>query len=261
MFKFMRFTYSFWLGLLAFNFILAACGPALAPSPKAEPTRTPTPTTAPTNDSTPDSHGNLVGGYVELVDALRADGATVEPVGSVEQLFFSVEGQVITVNGADVQVFEYADEAAREAESSLITPDGQPSPTSIVDWIAPPNFWAKGRVIVLYVGTDAEVIARLTEVLGDPITESATGARTYPEAVLAAINALVQLKGVSAGEITVVSVEAVEWRDSCLGVSTPGIACLQVITSGYRILLSAGGAQYEFHTNETGSAVRLVPQS
>lgn len=71
-----------------------------------------------------------------------------------------------------VQVFEFADEATRESVSSLITPEGQPNPTSMVDWVDQPNFWAKGQVIVLYVGKDQAVIDRLSQVMGDPITIS-----------------------------------------------------------------------------------------
>ena len=75
-----------------------------------------------------------------MVDALRAIGATVEPDTTVEQPFFEVSGQIIKVDGPDVQVFEFPDEATRESVSSLITPDGQPNPTSIVDWVDQPNF-------------------------------------------------------------------------------------------------------------------------
>ena len=69
-----------------------------------------------------------------------------------------------------MQVFEFPDEATRESVSSLITPEGQPSPTSIVEWVDQPNFWAKGQIIVLYIGKDQTVIERLSQVLGDPIT-------------------------------------------------------------------------------------------
>jgi hypothetical protein len=153
-------------------FFLAACAPANA---NATPTLLPTmPIVEPTGTIPPGtpSHGNEIGGYIELVDALRATGATVEPDSTVEQPFFEVTGQIIKVDGLDVQVFEFPDEATRESVSSLITPDGQPNPTSIVDWVDQPNFWAKGQVIVLYVGKDPSVIARLSEVLGESITTS-----------------------------------------------------------------------------------------
>lgn len=117
------------------------------------------------------SHGNEVGGYVDLVDGLRAAGATVEPAGEVEQAFFSVKGQIIQVNGADVQVFEYSDEAARQAESELISSDGTSIGTTMVTWVDQPNFWAKGRVIVLYLGKDPTIIDSLSGILGDPLTQ------------------------------------------------------------------------------------------
>ncbi len=58
--------------------------------------------------------------------------------------------------------------------------------------------------------------------------------------------------------ITVVSVEEVDWPDGCLGVQTPGVMCIMVITPGYRVIFEADGKQYEYHTNATGAAVRLA---
>ena len=59
--------------------------------------------------------------------------------------------------------------------------------------------------------------------------------------------------------ITLVSVEAVDWPDACMGIQTPGIMCAMVITPGYRVILEANGKQYEYHTNETGDVARLAP--
>ena len=58
--------------------------------------------------------------------------------------------------------------------------------------------------------------------------------------------------------IQLVSVEAVEWPDGCLGVQTPGVMCTMVITPGYRVILEAGGKQYEYHTDASGDVVRLA---
>jgi hypothetical protein len=112
------------------------------------------------------SHGGPVTDYVSLVDALRAQGATVEPSGDVSQPFFTVEGQVIRVDSQDVQVFEYADEAAADAEAELVAPDGSSVGTSMVSWVAPPHFYKVGRLVVLYVGDDATTIDLLEAVLG-----------------------------------------------------------------------------------------------
>jgi hypothetical protein len=51
-----------------------------------------------------------------LADALESAGATVGQEGEVDQPFFSVPGQVITINGESIQVFEYVDSAQADAE-------------------------------------------------------------------------------------------------------------------------------------------------
>jgi hypothetical protein len=106
-----------------------------------------------------------------LVEALRAAGATVEPDGPVSQPFFDVPGRLLRVNGADVQVYAYPDEAAAAAAAGRITPDGSglgpPTPTRIT-WIAPPHFYRSGRLIVLYVGDDPDILNLLGRVLGPP---------------------------------------------------------------------------------------------
>lgn len=110
-------------------------------------------------------------GLAELISSLEADGITVTEAGSVEQEFFSTPGRRLAVGGQEIQVFEYADEAARLAESELIQPDGSPNPTTMVTWIDQPNFWAHGRLIVLYVGQESATIELLRAVLGEPLTE------------------------------------------------------------------------------------------
>lgn len=59
-------------------------------------------------------------------------------------------------------------------------------------------------------------------------------------------------------EMAITSIEAVDWPDGCLGVSRQGISCLTVITPGYKIMLEAGGQQYEVRTNRSGSVVTLA---
>ncbi len=122
----------------------------------------------PASEPTPPvvSHGGPVTDYISLIDNLRAAGATVEPAGEISQPFFSVEGNAITVNGENVQVFEYADTAAAEAEATLVSPDGSSVGTTMVGWIATPHFYKAGRLIVLYVGDNAPVVNVLEAVLG-----------------------------------------------------------------------------------------------
>jgi len=50
--------------------------------------------------------------------------------------------------------------------------------------------------------------------------------------------------------IKVASIEAVDWSDASLGCPEPGMAYAQVITPGYRLILTANGARYEYHTDQ-----------
>jgi len=47
----------------------------------------------------------------------------------------------------------------------------------------------------------------------------------------------------------------VEWSDASLGCPKPGFAYAQVITPGYRIVLTAGQQQYEYHTDKSRAVV------
>ena len=57
--------------------------------------------------------------------------------------------------------------------------------------------------------------------------------------------------------IAVVSSEAEQWPDACLGAAKPGTVCAQVITPGFKIVLESGGKQYEYHTDDGTRAVLL----
>jgi hypothetical protein len=58
--------------------------------------------------------------------------------------------------------------------------------------------------------------------------------------------------------IQVISVERVEWSDSCLGLGQANESCAAVITPGYNITLRVAGQEYVIHTDEGGSQVRVA---
>jgi hypothetical protein len=58
-------------------------------------------------------------------------------------------------------------------------------------------------------------------------------------------------------EPILVSAESVEWPDTSLGNPQPGMFYAQVITPGFKIILEAGGAQYEYHTDLAGNFTLL----
>ena len=120
----------------------------------------------------PQSHGGPVQDQVSLIDALRKT-VTVDISGTIAQPFLHPDsGTIVRLSGgtlaapADVQLFEYASAAAAGADAHQIRADGSGTATTIVDWIAPPHFFLKGRVLVIYVGKDRGAVNLLTSVLG-----------------------------------------------------------------------------------------------
>jgi len=142
------------LGVLAVLIVLTACGQIAF---------------AGDQESEADAGGSAELDTAGLIDVLKAAGASVEPEGQVNQDFFSVTGQTILLNGQSVQVFEYADAAQAEAEASEISEDGGSVGTSMIMWIDAPHFYRSGKLIVLYVGSDAGATAALEAALGAQI--------------------------------------------------------------------------------------------
>lgn len=90
-----------------------------------------------------------------------------------------------------------------------------------------------------------------------------------PAALLDKIRAEVaNEQGVSAGDVRVVSTQAVNWPNGALGCPKPGRVYTQAIVPGYRIVLEAGGKRFTYHTGRQGGYKRcdnalgaMVPRS
>jgi hypothetical protein len=126
-----------------------------------------------TGQGGPQSHGGPVQDQVSLIDALRAKNVTVVISGALSQPFLNPQsGTTVRVSGgplttpADLQLFEYGSASAASADARQIRPDGSGTATAIVDWIAPPHFFLKGRLMVIYVGSDTPVLSLLQGLLG-----------------------------------------------------------------------------------------------
>jgi hypothetical protein len=123
-------------------------------------------------------------------------------------------------------------------------PTGRPSPLAT----PPPAFTAR---------SSDEAIRSLAE---PAPTSPASGTRPAGEAqalVKRAMDRLAQLPGprIALSDISPVSVEPTQWRDTSLGCPRPGMVYAQVITPGYKIVLKAQGKEYEFHTDRAEAVV------
>jgi len=84
------------------------------------------------------------------------------------------------------------------------------------------------------------------------------GAADPAAAEAAAVAHLAGELGVPESDVQMVALEAAEFSDGCLGLGGPEESCLQAITPGFLITLSAGGQEYEVHTDAIGAQVRVA---
>lgn len=120
---------------------------------------------------------------------------------------------------------------------------GQPSPASPVDEAATPTDQAMEP-------TSAPAEA-----------EEPPAAASDPAASDEMVKALANTLGVAPEALTVLSVEPVNWPDTCLGVTSMDIMCGEAITPGYRIVVEVDGAQTTLHTNQDLSVIYLADAS
>ncbi|MCL5996382.1 MAG: hypothetical protein M1546_10045 [Chloroflexi bacterium] len=115
---------------------------------------------------------------------------------------------------------------------------------------------------VWVVRADGGGLAQLSEGTALTVITPSTGnTQEPPGGVLSARQLLAQQLHVDLQEVAVTRFEPVEWPNACLGVQTQGLACAEVITPGYRVILEAQGKQYEFHTDQDGGNVILAAAS
>lgn len=107
----------------------------------------------------------------QLIAALQQQGATVirgETLPRQSNPFFATNGQILVVNGGNISVFEYPSEAAAARDASMVSPSNCSIGSTQITWIAPPQFYRKGPLIVIYAGNEPAVLQPLGRALGDP---------------------------------------------------------------------------------------------
>ena len=102
----------------------------------------------------------------DLAEVLFATGVPVD-VGNEEVVsFFPVPVRHFTVFDDDVLVLEFVGPNTATAVASTISSDGTTINGQVIDWPATPHFFQEGRIIVLYLGDDPQVIFALEQILG-----------------------------------------------------------------------------------------------
>ena len=76
---------------------------------------------------------------------------------------------------------------------------------------------------------------------------------TENELVVSAREDLAERLGIQLGEIVLLSMEEVTWRDGSLGCPKPGMQYTQALVDGTLIVLSVAGRQYRYHSGRGGT--------
>jgi hypothetical protein len=118
-----------------------------------------------------------------------------------------------------------------------------------------------GWLVVLSVPGDDVLHEARTSQNGDVVRfqEMVDPSSELPLAAARAREQLALELGIAGSDIEVLSFSEEEWTDSCLGLGGPAESCLQAITPGWLVMLSAPDADvvYEARTDETGEVVRF----
>jgi penicillin-binding protein 2 len=80
--------------------------------------------------------------------------------------FFAAPGQVIRVDGQDLQVFVYPNATARKSDSARISADGRLIAGEVVNWPVPPSFSSQGNVLTVLLSTNTQLAGRIDRAVG-----------------------------------------------------------------------------------------------
>lgn len=80
--------------------------------------------------------------------------------------FFRVPGQLVQVNGQDLQVFVYTDATTRKSDSARISADGTMIAGEIVEWPAKPWFASNENVLTVLLSNDSRLAGRVERAIG-----------------------------------------------------------------------------------------------
>jgi hypothetical protein len=110
------------------------------------------------------------------------------------------------------------------------------------------------------VGRTPAPVDGLATVEPSPAPELAVADATSQPMIDRATAQLAQKLGVAASAISLKSLESIEWPDGSLGCPQPDVMYLQVITPGYKIVLTAQGSDYVYHTDTNRQVVLCEPR-
>jgi hypothetical protein len=103
-----------------------------------------------------------------IINILRATGNSVKVTGKADRPFFkNAKGYTMLVNnGVALEVYEFESAEELEQSATTVSADGANVEGKKVEWDASPHFYKTDKVIIIYVGNDADNQRELASVFG-----------------------------------------------------------------------------------------------
>ncbi|RJQ31643.1 hypothetical protein C4572_02095 [Candidatus Parcubacteria bacterium] len=79
-----------------------------------------------------------------------------------------------------------------------------------------------------------------------------------PEAVKIVKTYAAQQAKVNEDEVVIISFSEKEWSNACLGITSPGEMCAEVITPGYEVALLINGEESTYRTSNSGTLIKSL---
>jgi hypothetical protein len=79
-----------------------------------------------------------------------------------------------------------------------------------------------------------------------------------PDSVASAVlQDAVKRSKLNSNQLRIIKAESKNWPDGCLGLSSPDIACTQIVVSGWQVTVTGKGRNFVYRTDDSGSLVKF----
>ena len=102
----------------------------------------------------------------KLIRKIEQMGLNPLVVGKSQRTFFSVEGRVVALSGDNIKVYEYPNNMGASAEVSNFQESAK---TRMGSWKKTVHLYAKGNIIVFYMGERKKIIDPLMQIFGKAV--------------------------------------------------------------------------------------------
>jgi len=160
---------------------------------------------------------------------------------------------LLAIAEADIDVVEL--EGVEWPDSCL----GDAQPDEICLQVITPGYRivlrAAGEEYVYHTDESGRILRLISGSVGFPVKPGVD--INKPKALIAAMRFLSESSGIPISEMRLVSMEQVEWQDSCLGLGRADESCARTIVPGWNIQIESAGQIYELHSDLSGDIIRL----